>query len=296
MFKTLAKALLIAILLCLPVGAQQAGTASDARLIAGAVYTESLDSKLMGRKMPYNVILPSDYFSGAESGRRYPVLFLLHGLMGRFDNWASKTDIAKRSEDHSLIIVMPEGENGWYTDNLTKNGASYESYIIKELIPEIDKRYRTLNSRDSRAVAGLSMGGYGAIKFGLKYPDMFALVGSFSGALSAATITEKQVPGAIGKSITAIFGPEGTEVRKANDPFDLARRAPADKIAKLPFIYLDCGTEDFLFQSNRDFVSLLLEKKVPHEFRQLPGAHNWTYWGKQIDEFLEVSDQYLNFK
>jgi S-formylglutathione hydrolase FrmB len=195
-----------------------------------------------------------------------------------------------------VIIVTPEGENGWYTDNLTKDGEKYESYLIKELIPEIDKKYRTLDRRDHRSIAGLSMGGFGAIKLGLKYPDMFVVVGSFSGAIGAATITEKEFPGAIGKTIEAIFGPAGGEIRKANDPFDIIRRSTPEKIKTYPFIYLDCGTEDFLFKSNRDFVDLLLEKKVPHEYRQLPGAHDWKYWDKQVKQFLMLSYRYVNLE
>jgi putative tributyrin esterase len=260
------------------------------------ISTEYLDSKLMARKMPYQVILPGNYSDKSESGRRYPVLYLLHGLTGHFDNWTSRTQVAGYSSGRDLIVVAVEGEDGWYTDNLTKPSQQYESYVIKELIPEIDKRYRTLDRRDHRAVAGLSMGGYGAIKFGLKYPEMFAIVGSFSGAIGAANITEKEIPGAIGKSIEAIFGPAGSETRKANDPFDLVRRAPADRIKALPFFYLDCGTEDFLFQNNRDFADLLIAKKVAHEFRELPGGHTWPYWNAQLDEFMRVADRFLNFK
>lgn len=244
----------------------------------------------MGRKMPYNVVVPPSYLATAPNVR-YPVIYLLHGLTGHYDNWTSKTLVAAYALDNDVIIVMPEGENGWYTDNATKPNDKYESYIIKELIPEIDKKFRTIPDREHRAIAGLSMGGFGAIKFGLKYPEMFVVVGSFSGALGAATITEKELPGAIGKSIDAIFGPAGGEIRISNDPFDIVRRASAEKIKTFPFLYIDCGTEDFLFQSNRDFVALLLEKKIPHEFRQLPGAHNWTYWGAQVQEFLELVEK-----
>ncbi|MGD9562534.1 MAG: alpha/beta hydrolase [Pyrinomonadaceae bacterium] len=253
--------------------------------------TEALHSKLMGREMPYRIILPAKYNDKSENGRRYPVIYLLHGLTGHFDNWTSLTEIESYSAAMGVIIVTPEGGNGWYTDALSKDNENYESYIITELIPEIDRRYRTLGRRDQRAVAGLSMGGYGAIKFGLKYPARFVLAGSFSGALGAAAITEKQFPGAIGKTIDGIFGPAGSEVRKANDPFEIIRHATSEKIKDFPFLYLDCGTKDFLFQNNREFIDLLLEKGVPHEFRQLPGTHDWKYWDKQIQEFLRIADR-----
>ncbi len=255
------------------------------------VHSSELDSKLMGRKMPYRVVLPAGYDAREEGSRRYQVVYLLHGLTGNFANWTNLTRLTEHSVNYKLIIVTPEGENGWYTDSATKATDKYESYIVKELIPEIDRLYRTENKREGRAIAGLSMGGYGAMKFGLKYPEMFVLAGSFSGALGAASITERDFPGAISRSIEAIFGPVGGDVRKGNDPFDLIRRASPEQIKAMPFFYIDCGTEDFLFQNNREFVSLLVEKKVPHEYRQLPGAHNWAYWDKQVKEFLRVADR-----
>lgn len=245
----------------------------------------------MGREMPYRIALPAGYSDPQNAAKRYAVVYLLHGLTGHYDNWTDRSNVEDVAASHGVILVTPEGENGWYTDSATKQNDKYESYIIRELIPEIDKNFRTIANRGQRAVAGLSMGGFGAVKFGLKYPEMFSLAGSFSGALGAATITEKQFPGAIGKTITEIFGPEGSEARRANDPFDMVRRATADKIKALPFFYIDCGTEDFLFKNNRDFVELLLEKKVPHEFRQLPGGHNWTYWQAQAEEFLELASK-----
>jgi S-formylglutathione hydrolase FrmB len=191
--------------------------------------------------------------------------------MGHYNNWTDKTRVAAVSSSLGMITVTPEGEDGWYTDSASKASDKYESYIIQELIPEIDKKFRTIPNRPNRAIAGLSMGGFGAVKFGLKYPELFSLAGSFSGAIGGATITEKEFPGAIGRTINSIFGPVGSPTRASNDPFSIIRTATPDKISKLPFIYLDCGTEDFLFRNNRDFVALLVEKKVPHEYRQLPG-------------------------
>jgi S-formylglutathione hydrolase FrmB len=259
-----------------------------------------LNSKLMAREMPYRVILPDGYGNPKNKHATvkplsYSVIYLLHGLTGHFDNWADKTKLIDYAKKYNFIIVMPEGDNGWYSDSATVPADRYESYLIKELIPEIDKKFRTMSDRQHRAVAGLSMGGYGSIKFGLKYPEMFSLVGSFSGALGAASLTEKEVgtKGAIAESILSVYGNPKSETRKANDIFQMAKEISPDKIKSLPFIYVDCGTEDFLYQSNRDFANLLQEKKIPHEFRQLPGAHNWRFWDSQIKEFLELSDRFL---
>jgi len=253
-----------------------------------------LDSKLMAREMPYRVVLPNNYKSANEK-TFYPVIYLLHGLTGHFDNWTDKTNLAQYAAKYNYIIVTPEGNNGWYTDSGSVPADKYESYIIQELIPEIDKKFRTQADRNHRAIAGLSMGGYGAIKFGIKNPEMFALVGSFSGAIGVASLTEKEIgtKGAIAESISGVFGAADSETRKQNDIFKLVGEMSAEKKGNLPFIYVDCGTEDFLFQNNREFVNLLVEKKVKHEFRQLPGKHDWAFWDAQIQEFLELSKRFI---
>jgi len=255
-----------------------------------------LDSKLMSRQMPYRVLLPANYEISNEK-TFYPVIYLLHGLTGHYDNWADKTRLKDYFKDFNYIIVMPEGNNGWYTDIATVANDKYESYIVRELIPEIDKKFRTKKLRENRAIAGLSMGGYGSIKFGMKYPEMFALVGSFSGALGAASWTEKELggrKGAIPESLLSVFGNADNQIRPANDVFKMAREMPAEKIKLLPFIYQDCGTEDFLYSNNREFAALLQQRKIPHEYRELPGGHDWRFWESQIQEFLEVSERFLN--
>jgi len=246
-----------------------------------------LASKLMQREMPYRVVLPEGY--SASNEKRYPVIYLLHGLFGSSANWTTLTKLPVYAQSYDAIIVTPEGENGWYTDSPSVAANKYESYIVKELIPEIDAKYRTISKREGRVIAGLSMGGYGALKYAFKYPEMFVLAGSFSGALGAPTYRSTPGMESIVKTIDDAFGPAGSETRMSNDLFAMVRNASPDKIQALPFIYLDCGTEDFLFQNNREFLALLIEKKIPHEYRQLPGAHNWEYWNKQVQEFLRIS-------
>lgn len=272
----------------------QAQTKTQKAELSASIENHKLNSKLMAREMPYRVVLPVDYKISNEK-TFYPTVYLLHGLTGSFGNWTDKTKLAEYAANYKYIIVMPEGGNGWYTDSATVPNDKYESYIVRELIPEIDKKFRTVADKKHRAVAGLSMGGYGAIKFGLKYPEMFSLVGSFSGALGAASWTEKEVGtrGAIAESLITAYGKAESETRRANDIFQMIRAMPQDKVKTLPFIYQDCGTEDFLLANNRDFANLLREKKIPHEYRQLPGRHDWVFWNAQIQEFLELSEKYI---
>lgn len=248
----------------------------------------------MVREMPYRIILPVNYQS--EKAQRYPVVYLLHGLTGSFDNWTERSKVVEYAAKYNYILVTPEGANGWYADSATVPNDKYESYIVQELVPEIDKKFRTVADRNHRAVAGLSMGGYGAIKFGLKEPEMFVLVGSFSGALQAASLTEKMLGNgwkALTDSIMSVYGAEDSQTRKANDVFKIVREMPADKMKNLPFIYFACGTEDGLIGTNREFSALLLEKKIPHEFRESPGIHDWKFWDAQIQEFLKVSEKFI---
>jgi len=274
------------------------GTRSDKQITAAvtaeakAVRSEDheLDSKLMSRAMPYRVLLPPSYANKLDSSR-YPVVYLLHGLTGHYSNWSDKTDLSKFAAAHNFILVMPEGDNGWYTDSAATPNDKYESYIIKELIPEIDKKFRTIADRGHRSVAGLSMGGYGALKFGLKYPELFSIVGSFSGAFGVAEWTADNA-GNIGRSIDGIFGPAGSDTRQKNDIFKLVGGLSPDKVKSLPFIYLSCGTEDQLLKLNAEFLRSLFDKKIPHEFRQRPGGHTWTFWNDQAREFLDVAERY----
>lgn len=262
----------------------------------GRVETVRFQSKLLNTTAPYNVILPTDY--DASPTTRYPVLYLLHGLTGHYSDWASRSNVADYAKQYRLIVVTPEGNDGWYTNSATIATDKYESYILDELLPDVQQRYRTIEARYGRAIAGLSMGGYGAIKFGLKSPQTFAFAASMSGAFAIPRIAEKDL-GPLGPVLTKLFGPAGSETRKANDIFDIVENMPAARIAALPFFYFDCGTEDPLptvFTSNRDLARLMFEKKIPHEFRQLPGEHSWVYWDRQVRHILEIAVQRMDIQ
>ena len=259
-----------------------------------SVETVQFQSKLINATLPYNVILPPDYRTSSRT--RYPVLYLLHGLTGHYSDWLTRTNVADYAAQYRMIVVMPEGKDGWYTDSATVPNDKYESYILKELIPDVEKHYRTIETRFGRGVTGLSMGGYGALKFGLKSPGTFAFAASMSGALAAPSWTDKDLkdPGAARDSVRSVSGSAGSETRKANDIFELVRTMTANRVAGLPYLYLDCGTEDGLFSSNQQFAALLHEKKIPHEYSELPGDHNWAYWDRQVQEVLKIAAQKLH--
>jgi len=257
--------------------------------------TIELKSTLLGRNISYRILYPVKYYAAERSNTRFPVLYLLHGLTGHSSDWLEKTRVAGYATHYDLFIVMVEGGNGWYTDSATVPADKFESYILSELIPDVEKRFRVSTQREGRAIAGLSMGGYGAMKFGLKHPEMFAMAASMSGAFGAASWTEKELkdPGVIRDSLLQTFGAADSPTRAANDVFKLAREVSAKKIAPLPYLYFDCGTEDFLFNNNRELASLFVELKIPHEYRQLPGTHAWPYWDAQVQAILGLAAERL---
>lgn len=255
----------------------------------------TLESKLLGRPIDYSILYPVNYQRMGNAEKRFPVLYLLHGVTGHHTNWTERSRVALYATRYDLFIVMVEGENAWYTDSATVPADKFESYILQELIPEVETRFRVSTEREGRAIAGLSMGGYGALKFGFKHPTRFALVASMSGALGAASWTDSDLVNLefIKQSLLKTYGPVGSTTRGQNDLIKLTREVSAEGIKSLPAIYLDCGTEDLLFQTNRRYADLLLERKIPHEFRQLPGNHNWEYWDQQIEVILGLAARRL---
>lgn len=239
-------------------------------------------SNVVGKTLPYNVVLPRGY--GLITSRRshYPVLYLLHGWSGHHDSWFKNTSLVQYAQDYQLIIVTPEGDNGWYTDSASVPSDKYETYFLQEIIADVDSRYRTIAERRGRSVAGYSMGGFGALKFAFKHPELFTLAASMSGALDATKRTDDA-------SLVQTFGEPNSPVREANDLQQLLRKFPSDRQASLPYLYLDCGTGDPWLGSNRDFANLLWERKMVHEYRQVPGGHTWDYWDRQVREVLQVA-------
>ena len=268
--------------------------AINAQAQTGSVETVQFHSTLVNATLPYNVILPRDYRASKTS--RYPVLYLLHGLGGHYSDWITRTNVADYAALYRMIVVMPEGNDSWYTDSAAKPSDKYETYILKELIPDVQHRYRTIETRYGRAIAGLSMGGYGALKFGLKFPGSFIFAGSMSGVTEAASWTAEDLKDlkAIGDSLQPVFGSSGSETRRTNDLFELVRSMNASRVAGLPYFYLDCGTDDFTANSNQKFAELLRQKKILHEYRQLPGNHNWAYWDQQVQEVLKIAAEKLH--
>lgn len=243
---------------------------------------DTVQSAALGRPMKYRVLVPEDY---DRSQRRYPVLYLLHGLGGDYTDWTTRSNVAEYSRTLPLIIVMPDGHNAWYTNS---DEGAYETYILADLQADVVKKYRTINSRYGRAIAGLSMGGYGALKMALKRPAAFAVAASFSGAFAATRQgeLEKLIAKSEADRLDKIFGSADSVARKENDLFLLAA---AMKPGVAPYLYVDCGTADnTLIAANREVISVLHKTGAAYEYHEVAGAHSWDYWDRRIREFLPI--------
>ncbi len=253
----------------------------------------NLQSKLLGKEVSYYAILPENHSKQSAAGG---VLYLLHGLFGRFDNYLTNTKIAEYAKDLPFLIICPEGGDNWYSDNTEIADHYYESYFFEELIPEVERKFNAGKNRNSRAVAGLSMGGYGAFKFAFCRPEMFCFAASMSGAFHAAAVFEDEPNPAwqdLVPSILSTFGKKGDKSREANDLFRMAENFPAEQIENLPFFYFDCGAEDSFLPVNQRFAQSLKRRQIIHQFLEISGAHDWDYWDRRLKVVLSlVKDQF----
>ena len=255
---------------------------TQARVSSQRLQEESVQSAALGRAMKYRVLLPDDY---TTSQRRYPVLYLLHGLGGDYKDWTTRTNIAEYSRTLPLIIVMPDGENSWYSNAAGAPAERFEDYILTDLLADVAGKYRTINSRHGRTIAGLSMGGYGALKMALRRPATFTVAGSFSGAFSATRPELVKMIPSEEERLRRIYGEDDSASRRQNDLYALAAAA---KPGAVPYIYIDCGIADGLVGANREVVAALHKSGVAYEYHEVAGAHTWAYWDARIREFLPL--------
>lgn len=213
-----------------------------------------------------------------EVPRPWSVLYLLHGLSDDQSIWQRRTSIERYAAGLPLAIVMPDGHRGWYT-NSHDGQSRYEDDLIVDVVGLVDRLFPVRAERAGRALGGLSMGGYGAVKLALKYADRFAAATSHSGALNC--VREPEVARPFSPEFDRVFGPN--PAGGSDDAFTLAEIADRKR---LPALRLDCGLSDFLLEQNRAFHRHLDACRIAHEYQEFPGDHDWTYWDLHIREAL----------
>lgn len=296
---------IILLLISLSIGAMaQQGTVTTAEVV---------QSKILGRDMSYSVYLPPGY---ETSNRPYPVLYLLHGMTGNHVDWAAKgevrsiTDKAISSgEAPEMIIIMPDGLfDAFYINNYDKS-IRWEDFFYEEFIPQVEKKYRIMADRNTRAISGLSMGGYGALYHSMKHKEMFRSVYAMSAAvLEVEPLKKGEEPSGFNREFNLkTWGPtnkEGLptnykvhsvhEMIKSMEPYQAPNPFMGGGTG-LPQIFIDCGDDDFLLKQNTNLVHLMKEKNVPFEFRVRDGGHTWEYWRTGLAMALKfVGDSFRN--
>ena len=243
------------------------------------VFDYKMQSAALGEERHVSVLLPSNY---EASTRRYPVLYLLHGLGDDNTAWTIMTNLSGYAEKMNVVIVMPDGGRSFYINSVSEPKARFEDFIVKDLMAWTDETFRTIPLRRARAIAGLSMGGYGAALIGTKYYKKYSAIGAFSGVVSLA----HNMPGDRFKNLTGASGsPEAAD----RDVFAFTEKMP---VAEAPMIYVACGGQDGLVAQNRDWVKLLAEKKIPYEYREVSvKGHSWDFWDDNIQIFLGLVKQ-----
>ena len=252
-----------------------------------AFFNSNFHSDVLGMACSMNVIMPQQSSTqigmDSKGGKKsYPVLYLLHGLSDDHTIWGRRTSIERYVAGMDLIVVMPNTHRGFYTDMAA--GAKYWTFISEEL-PAIVKGFFPVSSRrEDTFAAGLSMGGYGALKLGLRCPEKFAAVAGLSSATNVAEFVKLQDRGSdFQQEMQRIFGDKvkGSD----NDLFHLASKLAKDK-QKAPAIFQCCGTEDFLYQDNIKFRNHLKKLKLKAHYQEAPGSHNWGFWDQYIQDVL----------
>ena len=246
-------------------------------------------SHALGMTVSVSVVLPESTGSDAAAGNpqeTYKTLYLLHGLGGNHSDWMRKTAIERYASQYNIAVVMPGVCRSWYTD--TVYGAKYFTFITEEL-PQVCRSYfkGMTSRREDNLIGGLSMGGYGALKAAMTYPERYSGVISLSGALD---ITRKNrvcnLPEWQSIFDYGMVSPDELEGTK-HDLFALTREAAA-KGAAMPKIFLWCGTEDGLITINRAYRDMLTELSIPHTFTESEGKHTWQYWDMHIQPGLKA--------
>ena len=227
----------------------------------------------------------------------FPVFYLLHGLSDDSTVWLRHSRIDWLVRELPLIVVMPDGYRGFYTKN--EAGPDYARHFGRELVDFVDGNFRTRAERSGRAIGGLSMGGYGALRLGLGYADRFCSVNSHSGALGRTNADFS--PAAVAAGAHADKTPEFVaELRRVfgekplgsgHDILQLAIQAHRQR--ELPELLLDCGREDYLLADSRDYHRGLTEAGIPHDYREHAGGHDWDYWERHVPDALAFHCRHL---
>lgn len=229
------------------------------------------------------VITPSNY----KKEKAFPTVYLLHGHGGSYKNWIGKVpELSRHADTYQTIIVCPDGTNdSWYFDSPVDSAKRFETYVAKEIPDYIEANYKTIKDRRARAITGLSMGGHGGMYLGFRHADFFGACGSMSGALLVEYITGKQygVSKLLGDTTNKALYRSYSILGELDKPIK-------DSLA----IIVDCGVDDFIVEMSRAVHKKMLELKIPHDYTERPGKHDWKYWDTAVEYQLLFFRNYFD--
>ncbi len=259
----------------------------------------ALNSRILKRAVRYCVFLPSDYDSGASQHppRRYPVLYFLHGLgdneqtLFNSGGWTLLDDLRKQHKMGDFLIVAPEGRRSFYI-NSADGSERYSDFFLQEFMPSIERKYRIQAGRAGRAISGISMGGYGALRFAFAHPELFSAVSAQSPALITESPRQLNDAASSGSPLLGVLAPvlgKPIDVAhwNANNPFLLAKRNAA--ALRGLSIYFNCGQDDnYGFEKGAAALEHeLSQEHIKHEYHPYPGDHSITYFLSHFAEVME---------
>jgi S-formylglutathione hydrolase FrmB len=251
---------------------------------SAVVDTVRIYSKAMSKEFKCVVIKPT---LNQDKSSPLPVIYLLHGYGGWYSNWLIRVPELKTfADEFKLMIVCPDGGySSWYFDSPVDSTMKYETYIAKEVPEYIELHYPVIQNRKGRAITGLSMGGHGGLFLGFRHADRFGACGSMSGGVDLNFSRNKfDVVKRIGDTITHADNWKKYSVINVVDSY------PKDSLA----IIIDCGTEDFFFNNNHALHEKMLKLKIPHEYIERPGKHDWAYWRNAVQYQLLFFSNYFS--
>jgi S-formylglutathione hydrolase FrmB len=237
-----------------------------------SIDTINVYSPSMFKNVKCVVVTPSNY---KKTGPPLPVVYLLHGFSGKYSDWAKQDpQLQKLADENHLMMVCPDGAySSWYFDSPIDLTMHYETNVAVEIPAYIDSVYHTIKDRKGRAITGLSMGGHGGLFLGFRHADLFGACGSMSGALDVSRITKNyDVEKRLGD--TTINRQQYLDWSVIN----VIEKYPKDSLA----IIIDCGTEDFIIDMSRRTHTKMLQLKIPHDYTERPGKHDWNYWREAL--------------
>lgn len=251
---------------------------------SATVDTVSIYSKAM--HVAYNcvVIKPDSY---KKKGGQFPVVYLLHGWAGSYSDWIKKVPEIKNYADQlQLLIVCPDGAySSWYFDSPIDSTMRYETYIAIEVPAYIDAHYRTIKDRTARAITGLSMGGHGALFLSFRHADIFGACGSMSGGVDLNDSRNKfEIIKRLGDTILQ------ADNWKKYSVLHVIENRPKESLA----IIFDCGTDDFFYPGNKKLHEKMQQLKIPHDYIERPGQHDWNYWSNSVEYHLLFFRKYFD--